>query len=57
MVRIIPFVLDVIPPPEFIIRSNRIQFWLIVFIIAIVAILCGVSKYFFEFYDAQYFQN
>ena len=53
MVRIIPFVLNDIAPPESILKSNRVQFWVWIGINMIVAFLGGVAKYFFLFYYAE----
>ena len=46
MVRIIPYVLDDIPPPESIFRSNRIQFWVFTVLNIVVAFLVAASYYF-----------
>ena len=45
MVRIIPFVLDDIAPPESIMKSNRVQFWLWSVLNTLTAFLAGVSYY------------
>ena len=46
MVRIIPFVLDEIPPPERTLKENTVQFWVWNVLITIAAILLGCSLYF-----------
>ena len=46
MVRIIPFVLDEIPPPERMLKENTVQFWVWNVLITIAAILLGCSLYF-----------
>ena len=46
MVRIIPFVLDEIPPPLIIVKSNIAQFWILTILNTIAAVLLGVSSFF-----------
>jgi hypothetical protein len=46
MVRIIPFVLDEIAPPEKIFMQNTAQFWIWTVINSIAAVLLGFSTYF-----------
>ena len=48
MVRIIPFVLDDIAPPESIVKSNRVQYWVWIWISMIFALLSGIAKYFWQ---------
>ena len=50
MVRIIPFVLDDVPPPESILKSNKVQFWLWTVLNMIVAFLSGIFVYFCIFF-------
>jgi hypothetical protein len=42
MVRIIPFLLDDIPPPESIIKSNKAQFWIWMVLNTTAGVLAGV---------------
>ena len=51
MVRIIPFVLDDIPPPESLLRSNIAQFWVWTILNIIVSFLTAVSIYLWLFFD------
>ena len=46
MARIIPFVLDDIAPPERIVKSNRVQYWVWFILNIVVLALIGVSYYF-----------
>ena len=54
MVRIIPFVLDDSSVPERIVKSNRIQYWVLLVINAVVAFIYAITYYFF---DVAYFIN
>ena len=51
MVRIIPFVLDDIPPPESLLRSNIAQFWVWTILNIVVSFLTAVSIYLSLFFD------
>ena len=46
MVRTISYVLDETPPPESIVRSNRIQFWFWLVLNTVVAFLLASANYF-----------
>jgi hypothetical protein len=48
MVRIIPFVLDALPPLQSIIYQNTAQFWIWIVLNTMAAVAIGVSTYFGE---------
>jgi hypothetical protein len=50
MMRIIPFVLDEIPPPLSILKHNRVQFWLWTVLNIVVALLLGIFAYYLIFF-------
>ena len=46
MIRIIPYVLDEVSTPPEIVKSNRIQFWIWLILITVVAFCLNVCLYF-----------
>ena len=53
MVRLIPYILDDIPPPKNMLRCNRIQFWFWLILNGVVAFCYGAVYFYVYSYDIK----